>query len=759
MENKKPYFDCCFRQDTANQGMESRRLSSSSESLGNERASPSLCSIQPNDLPTSSSSSSNPSNETSGGCLYNPNRVFTAQQLEVLDVLIHPVWIFDIDHRCMRWANSSALEMWNAKSIEELQNRSFQDMSDSTLTRLKEYQIKFEQGQRVVDQWTLYPSGKAKQLQLYCSGIRLDPQERRPSMLVEGISFVKDVEDEVMKGTIRGVEMLRHLPLPVCQFDLEGKVVFQNPAAIVIDEMDSGDGSSIHDLDCSMNSCSSSSSSSDLVTDAASLPQEGQNRIRKQRSGDFVDRFVDPSVGRRVLDTIQTTTESEVDLRAQIHTNKGARWSAIQLRKTVDPVTGNKAFLYSARDVSAEIEAKKQKEAKERKSEFFAIMAHEIRTPLHQIIGFTDLLDQTTILDQEQKSYVKLLKQCSQGLLTVISDVLDYSKLGAGKMKIEHIPYEPKGVMESTIAAVQTSCEEKNLFLTLDWNKDIPFRLCGDPNRFRQILINLLSNAVKFTKEGGIHVQAYPEATRSSEPLTKKRRKSAVDSYQTGQFIKFVVTDTGVGVLEEYQSLIFHRYHQGALSVAREHGGTGLGLSICKLLVEKLGGSIGLESQPGSGSSFWFTLPVLLPPDVDLVEPMDDEAVPFKGMNILVAEDNQINQKLVKRMLERLGHHPTIAENGNVAIEYVKKNHYDVVLMDIQMPVMDGLEATKRLRMLGYTDLPIVGLTASVARPDFSELGFDDWLPKPMPMKDLKNKLCKLHHHSAAVKNDRSMIA
>jgi signal transduction histidine kinase/CheY-like chemotaxis protein len=693
-------------------------------------------------LPNSSSQQ-----ETAKCYRYDPHRVFSAEQLNVFDVLVHPVWIFDIDRRCMRWANLAALEMWDAKSLEELQNRSFHDMSESTLTRLKEYQIKFEQGQHVVDHWTLYPLGKAKHLQLYCSGIRLDSREQRPSMLVEGISFVKDVEDEVMKETLRGVEMLRHLPLPVCQFDLQGKVVFQNPAAVVIEDIDTEDASENQDSEDS-----SSSINSDMAPDISSSCQENCKRVRRQRDGGFVDRFLDPAIGRRVLEKLQNGNESTADLRAQIHTNHGPRWSAIQLRKTVDPVTGDSAILYSARDISDAIEAKKQREAKERKSEFLAIMAHEIRTPLHQIIGFTDLLDQTTTLDNDQKSYVKLLKQCSQGLLTVISDVLDYSKLEAGKMKIEHIPYEPKSVMEGTIAVVQASCEEKNLFLTLEWSKDVPFRLFGDPNRLRQILINLLSNAVKFTEEGGIHVQAFPDISVNSQPTSKKRKKSTGDAKQGKQMIKFVITDTGTGILEEHQTLIFHRYHQGALSVAREHGGTGLGLSICKLLVGKMGGEIGLESQAGIGSSFWFNLPADLPPDVDVVEPVEDEALQLEGMKVLVAEDNHINQKLVKRMLERLGHHPTIAVNGKMAIECVQQSMYDVVLMDIQMPIMDGLEATRRLRMLGYNDLPILGLTASVARPDFSELGFDDWLPKPVPMKDLKSKLYKIQQASAAKK-------
>jgi CheY-like chemotaxis protein/nitrogen-specific signal transduction histidine kinase len=400
--------------------------------------------------------------------------------------------------------------------------------------------------------------------------------------------------------------------------------------------------------------------------------------------------------------------------------------------------------LYSARDISDAIQAKKDREAKEQKSEFLAIMAHEIRTPLHQITGFIDLLDQTTDLDEEQRSYVKPLKTCTKGLLTVISDVLDYSKLEAGKMKIECIPYEPKSVLEGALEAVRATCEEKDLSLTMDWGKEIPFTLSGDPNRLRQILLNLLSNAVKFTKRGGIHVQVRTDFPGPDLQKCRKRKVSKLNNREaqdTKLKIKFVVIDTGLGIMEEHQKLIFHRYHQGALSVAREHGGTGLGLSICKLLVERMGGRIGVQSDYGLGSSFWFCLPADIPSEPEVPEPTEEDTDETDGMTILVAEDNKINQKLVKRMLERLGHRPIIAENGKEAIEMVERDTFDLVLMDVQMPVMDGIEATRRLRMLGYSDLPIVGLTASVTRSDFADLGFNDWLAKPVPLKELRIKL------------------
>jgi CheY-like chemotaxis protein len=401
--------------------------------------------------------------------------------------------------------------------------------------------------------------------------------------------------------------------------------------------------------------------------------------------------------------------------------------------------------------------------------------AHEIRTPLHQVTGFVDLLDQTK-LDKEQKSYVGLLKSSAQGLMTVINDVLDYSKLEAGHMKLENIPYEPLSVAKGSLEAVRASCEERHLYLRLDWDTKIPFKLKNDPNRLRQILLNLLSNAIKFTKVGGIILQAsYLDSVDHLDDSLCNNKPQ-----QQQPMIKFAVVDTGIGISNEQKSIIFQKYQQANNTIARNYGGTGLGLSICHSLVEMMGGSIGVDSELGKGASFWFVLPANMPTAKDLAGEADEEEsnetnavctstnigmgqLPNKtsqGLNILVAEDNKINQKLVVNMLQRLGHTAVVAENGNEAIEMVQRwgaagdrslprsddchPPFDVCLMDIQMPVCDGFEATKRLRCMGYTCLPIYGLTASVVRSDYSDLGFNDWLPKPIRMKDLKVKLHQL---------------
>ena len=319
-------------------------------------------------------------------------------------------------------------------------------------------------------------------------------------------------------------------------------------------------------------------------------------------------------------------------------------------------------------------------------------------------------------------------------------------------------------------------------------------------------MLNLLSNAVKFTEKGGIHVQvssttrspkctstitaaAAAAATTTSNEISSYGSDSSLRSLSSSslldrkeegngiirgnlrnsttiplrgdgpRFLKIVVTDTGMGISKENQDTIFEKYQQANLSVARNFGGTGLGLSICKLLVqETMDGSIGVDSDEEWGSSFYVTVPIELPREVIDGTIRDgngdeDNQKNATSMNILVAEDNKINQKLVANMLKRMGHRSTLVENGRQAIDMIEKQHslhgsgvcYDAVLMDIQMPVMDGLEATRRLRTMGYSDLPILGLTASVKRSDYEELGFDDWLPKPILFKDLKAKLYKLH--------------
>ena len=345
-----------------------------------------------------------------------------------------------------------------------------------------------------------------------------------------------------------------------------------------------------------------------------------------------------------------------------------------------------------------------------------------------------DLIDQTQ-LSTEQKGYIEQLKIASMGLMTVINDVLDYSKLEAGKMKLDAIPFEPKLVLEGSVAAIAAAAEQKDLIVKSSFPASgVPVKLIGDPNRLRQILLNLLNNAVKFTRQGSIEA--------SVEVLEQDR---------TGRVIlRFAVKDSGIGIDSKHLTDIFTKYNQAAPAIATEFGGTGLGLSICKSLSNNMGGSIGVDSTIGVGSTFWVQIPFNSPPTMTVNQsPMiakEDAKKHAKARNlkILVAEDNGVSQKLLSKMLSRLGHQATVVANGKEALNAVQEHSFDLVLMDIQMPVMDGIEATKAIRSSGKAELPIMGLTASVRREDFQDIGLNDWIGKPVRLKELQAKISSI---------------
>ncbi len=371
------------------------------------------------------------------------------------------------------------------------------------------------------------------------------------------------------------------------------------------------------------------------------------------------------------------------------------------------------------------------------KSQFLSTMSHELRTPMNAILGFTQLFDQED-LSQRQRNYLDKIKTASAGLLHIINDILDMSKIEARKFIIEKTPFNLHEALHDTWGILSVASAEKGLDMQLVLDPAVPAFVEGDAMRLNQVLINLLSNAVKFTAHGSVCLEVRPVSPKDS--LLPANQMT----------LYFSVLDTGIGLSQEQQKKIFTPFSQGDSTVSRKFGGTGLGLSISKQLVELMGGTLHVQSNPDKGAHFFFTMPftVLEEPQKIVQQKSQSIAHTFKKtLSILVVEDNDINQELACAFIEVLGMQADVAENGAIALAMLAQKPYDIVFMDMQMPVMDGLEATKQIRANpAYTGLPIVAMTANAMQEDRQRClsaGMDDHLPKPLDLHDIENALLR----------------
>jgi signal transduction histidine kinase/CheY-like chemotaxis protein len=417
---------------------------------------------------------------------------------------------------------------------------------------------------------------------------------------------------------------------------------------------------------------------------------------------------------------------------------------------TIKPVTDQAASLYGWLVILHDVSEQKQaeatlREAKEKaelaaqvKGEFLANMSHELRTPLNAVLGMSSML-LATPLSNEQRESIETIQQEGDALLTIINNILDYSKLEAITIELETEPFDLVKCIEESMALFAHQAAKKKLVLTYSLAETAPRTIIGDRARLRQVLANLLSNAVKFTERGSVTINV---ATQSKHLL------------------HFQIQDTGIGIPPDRMNRLFHSFSQIDASTTRRYGGTGLGLAISKRVVELMGGTIWAESMLGAGSTFHFTLPALIAakpmaaaPDASTQPAQSPSNSTPQELRILLAEDNMVNQKVALRLLERCGYKSAIAANGREVLDALEQDDYDVILMDVQMPEMSGLEATRRIRQRYPAERQpyIIAMTANVTPGDEAEClaaGMNAYIGKPVHLEELAAALKRVHPKS-----------
>lgn len=379
------------------------------------------------------------------------------------------------------------------------------------------------------------------------------------------------------------------------------------------------------------------------------------------------------------------------------------------------------------REINAELEAARREaeQATIAKSQFLATMSHEIRTPMNGVLGMLEVVMRTR-LDAAQRDSLVTARDSAASLLLLLNDILDYSKLEAGQLRLETLAFSVRREADDVLSLLEARAAEKELSFSAEIAPDVPDWVMGDPTRFRQLLTNLAGNALKFTAQGEVRIRIRYFASKAGDEL------------------RVEVIDTGIGVSPDEVGRLFTRFSQADASTTRKFGGTGLGLAICKQIVEQMRGEIGVDSEQGCGSTFWFRIPTSEGAEPDWTErsALPVKAIDLPAKRILVAEDNPVNRKVISALIAPHGHQLTLVDNGLKAVQALQAEAFDVVLMDVSMPVMDGPTATQEIRKLAgpMRDVPIIALTANAMAGDreiYLDAGMTDYVSKPIDVNAL----------------------